>query len=174
MLVLCVILETNGVQCLYYVIYSKRMVCNACNMCYTGNEWCAMLVLCVILETNGVQCLYYVIYLKWMVCNACTMCYTWNELCAMLVRLIMLNNACLKVNAELGVMLWQQSRARSRSKHMYYLFALSLSNGLSAELRAHFYDTIAQKHLSCLYFFCASLLLVIVHIVFTLPSSVHS
>jgi hypothetical protein len=54
---------------------------------------------------------------------------------------------------------------------MYYLFALSLSNGLSAELRAHFYDTIAQKHLSCLYFFFASLLLVTVRIVFTLPSS---
>ena len=79
-----------------------------------------------------------------------------------------------QINTKLGVMLWQQSRAQSRSKHMYYLFALSLSNGLSAELRAHFYDTIAQKHLSCLYFFFTSLLLVIVHIVFTLPSSFHS
>ena len=97
------------------------------------------------------------------------MCYTWNKWCAMHVCLIMLNNACAKINAELGVALWQQSRARSRSKHMYYLFALSLSNGLSAELRAHFYDTIAQKRLFCLYFFFASLLLVIVCIVFTLP-----
>ena len=55
---ICTMLKTNGVQCLYYVLYSKRMVCNACTMCYAQNEWCAMLVLCVILETNGVQCLY--------------------------------------------------------------------------------------------------------------------
>ena len=105
-----------------------------------------MLVLCVILETNGVQCLYYVIYSKRMVYNACTMCYTWNEWCAMFVICsIMLNNACAKINAKLGVTLWQQFRAQSRSKHMYYLFALILLNRLSAELRAHFYDTIAQK-----------------------------
>ena len=39
---------------------SKQMVCNACNMCSTWNEWCAMLVLCDILDMNGVQCLYYV------------------------------------------------------------------------------------------------------------------
>jgi hypothetical protein len=29
-LVLYAILETNDVQCLYYVLYSKQMVCNAC------------------------------------------------------------------------------------------------------------------------------------------------
>ena len=141
-------------------------------LCYAWNEWCAMLVQCDILETNGVQCLNYVIYLKWMVHNACTMCYTWNKWCAMLVLCsIMLNNICAKINAELGVMLWQQSRARSRSKHMYSVFALSLSNRLSAKLRAHFYDKIAQNHLPCLYFFFTSLLLDIVHIIFTLPSS---
>ena len=75
MLVLCDILEANGVQCLYYVIYSKQMVCNACTMCYTRNELYAMLVICVILETNGVQCLYYVLYSKRMVCNACMFDY---------------------------------------------------------------------------------------------------
>ena len=55
---ICTMIKMNGVQCLYYVIYLKRMVCNACTMWYTWNEWCAMLVLCVILETNCVQCLY--------------------------------------------------------------------------------------------------------------------
>ena len=58
---ICTMLKTNGVQCLYYVLYS--------------NKWCAMLVLCVILETNGVQYLYYVLYSKRMVCNACMFDY---------------------------------------------------------------------------------------------------
>ena len=39
MLVQCAMLEMNGVQCLYYVLCLKRMVCNACTMfyycCYT-------------------------------------------------------------------------------------------------------------------------------------------
>ena len=115
MLVLCDILEMDGVQNLYYVIYLQLMVCNACTMWNTWQKWCAILVICDILETNGVQCLYYVIYLNWMgckkwnvvlceilerngvqclyyviylkqmVCSACTMWYTWDKWCAMLV-----------------------------------------------------------------------------------------
>ena len=103
------------------------------------------------------------------------MWYTWYEWCAMLVLcLIMLNDTSAKINAKLGVTLLKQSRAWSRSKHMYYLFALSLSNGLSAELRAHFYDTIAHKCLPYLYLFFTSLLLVVVHVALTLPWSIHS
>ena len=47
MLVLYVMLEMNGVQCLYNMLCLKWMVCNACNMCYVWNEWCAVLVLCI-------------------------------------------------------------------------------------------------------------------------------
>ena len=170
-----IIIKTNGVQCLYYVLHLKQLVWNACTMCYAQNDWCEMLVLCVIFKINGVQCLYYVLYLKQMVCNACTMWYTQNNWCEMLVLCLkMLNNTCAKISAELGVMLLKQFRVWSRSKDIYYLFVLSLSNGLNAELRAHFYDTIAQKRLPCLYLFFTSLLLVIVYIVFTLPSSFHS
>ena len=57
MLVLYVMLETNGVQCSYYMLCLKWMVCNACTICYAWNEWCVMLVLYVMLEMNGVQCL---------------------------------------------------------------------------------------------------------------------
>ena len=92
MLELCDILEMDGVQHLYYVIYLrlmviylKWMVCNACTMWYTWNGWCAKLVLCDILATNGVQCLYYVKYLTEMVCNPCNMWYTWDKWCAVLV-----------------------------------------------------------------------------------------
>ena len=75
MYLLCDILETNGVQCLHYVIYLKQMVCNVFTMWYTWNKWCAMLVLCDIFEMNGVQCLYYVLYSKQMVSNACMFDY---------------------------------------------------------------------------------------------------
>ena len=92
----------------------------------------------------------------------------------LIICLIMLNDTCAKINAELGMTLLKQSRAQRRSKHMYYLFALSLSNRLSAELRAHFYDTIEQNGLPCLYLVFISLLLVIVHIAFSLPLPILS
>ena len=114
MLVLYVMLEMNGVQCLYYMLCLKWMVCNACTICYARNEWCAMLVLYVMLEMNGVQCSYNMLCLKWMVCNARTICYAWNEWCAMLV-----------------------------------LYAMLETNDYMLSLRAHFYDTIAQKPLPC-------------------------
>ena len=43
--VLYAVLEMNGVQCLYYILCLKRMLCNVCTMCYVWNEWCAMCVL---------------------------------------------------------------------------------------------------------------------------------
>ena len=73
MLVLYVMLETNGVQCLYYMFCLKQMVCNDHSFCSVWNEWCAMLVLYVMLEMSVVQWLYYVLCLEWMVCNVCTM-----------------------------------------------------------------------------------------------------
>ena len=40
MLVICAMIEMNGVQCLYYVLCLKQMVCNACTMFYYCRYTC--------------------------------------------------------------------------------------------------------------------------------------
>ena len=163
-------LHTAHVQCLYYMPCLKRMVCNACTICYAWNEWCAMLVLYVMLEMNGVQCLYYMLCLKWMVCNACIMCYVWIEWCAMLVICATFEMNGVQYLYYVLPTLWYWGRYL----HTFYSCPLSSRKiDYMLGLRAHFYNTIAQKLLSCpnsLFPF----LLVVVCLIVILPSPVNS
>ena len=161
-----------------------RHVCNACTICCAWNEWCAMSVLYAVLEMNGVQCLYNMLCLKWMVCNVCTICYAWNEWCAMLVLYVMLemNGVQMLVMCTTFEMngvqcffyvlrtLWYWGRYL----HTFYSCPLnSCKIDYMLGLRAHFYDTIARKLLSCPNS-SFPFLLVVVRLVTILPSPVHS
>ena len=138
-------LHMTHVQCLYYMLCLKQMVCNVCTICRAWNEWCAMLVLYVMLEMNGVQCLYNMLCLKWMVCNACTICYAWNEWCAMLVICATFDMNGVQCLYYVLPTLWYWGRYL----HTFYSCPLSSCKiDYMLGLRAHFYNTIARKLLS--------------------------
>ena len=147
-----------------------RHVCNACTICRDWNEWCAMPVLYVMLEMNGVQCLYYMLFLKWMVCNACTICFAWNEWCAMLVLCATFEMNGVQCLYYVLPTLWYWGRYL----HTFYSCPLSSCRiDYMLGLRAHLYNTIAQKLLSCpnsLFPF----LLVVVCLIVILPPPVNS
>ena len=150
--VLYAVLETNGVQCSYYMWCLKWMVCNACTTCYAWNEWCAMLVLYVMLEMNGVQCLYYMLCLKWMVCNACTMCYVWNEWCAMCVLFIAYTLVLRQMFA-----------------HVLFMYLELVQNRLHAEFKSSLLRYNGTKTFTLPHLIFIPLLLVIVCLVLILP-----
>ena len=98
------------------------------------------------LHTARVQCLYYMLCLKRMVCNAHTICYAWNEWCAMLVICAMFEMNGVQCLYYVLPTLWYWGRYL----HTFYSCPLSSRKiDYMLGLRAHFYDMIARKLLSC-------------------------